>query len=121
MDQHILEAAGIVLALAVSKVWDHRKGSKRDKDNGNSISRGFDGLSRKIDQRTDELQAAMDVRFLETNANVARVESFCIGPDGQNGFRKDIGEIRDAVKGLEERERERLTEDRLHGIDRRHT
>jgi hypothetical protein len=119
VDQHILEAGGVVLALAISKVFDHRKGQLRDKSSGDSIKNGFLTISAKIDQKVGELQRSTDGQFAETNASIARIEAFCIGPDGKNGFRKDIETLTESVNGLIDRERERLADDRLHGYDRR--
>jgi hypothetical protein len=79
-------------------------------------------------KRTDEaltsamadLKASNTAAFAEVRADIAEVRSFCVGPDGQNGFRKEISDLRGDLRGLLDRERDYLAEERLHGrLDRR--
>jgi len=51
-------------------------------------------------------------RFALLTGAIAEVRAFCVGPDGTNGIRGDLREMKKRVNGLEQRELERLTEGR---------
>jgi len=71
------------------------------------------------DRRFANLTQVMNQSFTEVRADIAEVRAFVVGPDGENGLRSDVRQIRQKVEGLEERERDRLAQDRMHGYDRR--
>lgn len=62
----------------------------------------------KLDLRFAVLREENERSFATVRSDIAEVRAFCVGPDGQNGFRKDIDETKERVDGLETRERERL-------------
>lgn len=79
--QYVGEAL-VVLIVAGKGLLDHRGGRRRDKSLGE--------------------------QFGELSAGIAEVRAFCVGPDGKNGIRGDVHEIKKRVIGLEDRERDRL-------------
>lgn len=124
-------AGGVVAGIiAAEKIFNHFKGKRRDRtrtDESSTTTKAVDRLTQTIDRRFDK----MDSRVNDIEATVAEVRAFCVGPDGKNGFRKDIGElkeglgreigeIKEKVGGLEDRERLALAERALHAVpDRR--
>jgi hypothetical protein len=90
-ESHAIEAIVVGVMLGAGKLWDHFKGRKRDRSSTTALTAIRDDLREVKD----------DVRDLR---------AFVVGPDGQNGLRGDVREIKSRVIGLEERER-----DRLHG------
>jgi hypothetical protein len=44
----------------------------------------------------------------KTTGEVRDLKAYVIGPDGQNGLRGDVREMKERVGGLEERERDQL-------------
>lgn len=103
-----LYAAGATFLLVAAQwLTAHRKGRKRDLALGPELDQRFGPVQKSLTKLSD------DVRDLKAHV---------VGPDGQNGLRGDFRDIAKRVDGLEERERSRLTEDRLHGVpDRRIT
>lgn len=111
LEGHVAEAvagAAVAITVAAKAIVDHYKGKRRDRAHGATLNEGF-----------GKIHATLNERFAETNAAVAEVRAFCVGPDGQNGFRKDISDLRQEVRtetqeirtrldGVETRERERL-------------
>lgn len=68
-------------------------------------------LGRELDKRL----MPMDIKLDSLSGEVRDLKAHVIGPDGQNGLRSDVKELRTDVKGLLDRER-------LHGpYDRRTT
>lgn len=55
-----------------------------------------------------KLRAEIAQQFAEFNLKLAELRAFVVGPDGQNGLRGDLGEVKERVDELEERERNRL-------------
>lgn len=102
---HLIEALGLGVAYGVGKWFDHRKGKTRDtkdivkSETLNRIERNVSHLTKDVDDLTG------DVRDLRAHL---------VGPDGQNGLRGDVRELKEDVKGILHRERDRA-EDRLHG------
>lgn len=102
---HLIEALGLGVAYGVGKWFDHRKGQKRDTRgdvNAATLSR-IEGKVENVTKDVDDLTG--DVRDLRAHI---------VGPDGQNGLRGDVRELKEDVKGILHRERDRA-EDRLHG------
>lgn len=107
MDPEHWQALGTAIAIGLLGVLNDLKGRRKDKSQTKTLDQHFAQLAKSIDRR-----------FNTVDTNIAEVRAFCVGPDGENGFRKDIGEIKDRVGGLEERERERL-ERSVGQLDRR--
>lgn len=113
-----ITAALVGLGLVLKGLHDHQKGSKRDRFNTEKLDTHFSNLAASIDTRFSEVRR--DVAELraeltevradigEVRAEVTEVRSFCVGPDGKNGFRRDISEIQADIKELQRNDRERL-------------
>lgn len=89
--QIITESVVLGVMIGLGKVWDHRKGSRRDRLTTSALK----SISEDVGEVKNE------VRDLKAHV---------IGPDGQNGLRSDVRELRADVKGILERER-----DQIHG------
>jgi hypothetical protein len=89
-------SAGTFVVAAFTAIAAHKKGSKRDTSSNRQLVEIKDAVA-------------------ELKTEVVAVKSHVIGPDGQNGLRGDVRELRADVKGLLDRERERDRTDRLHG------
>lgn len=109
MPDHLLEAIAATVVLLGTAIANHIKGAKREKSQGRTLERGFADLHTTIETRCNQLQE-----------EIRTVSAHVIGPDGENGLRGDVREIKARVIGLEEREREHLAGERLHNVpDRR--
>jgi hypothetical protein len=93
---HSIVEAVLVIAVGVKAWLDRRAGPRR---------------SIELDVMLTKKLAPMHKQLSELNAHV-------IGPDGENGIRGDVREIRKRLDGLEQRERERLER---QAYDRRST
>jgi len=83
----VVEAAAIGAVVGLGKVWDHFTAKPQR------------GEIRAISKAVDDLRN--DVRDLK---------AFVVGPDGSNGLRSEVRDVKERIGGLEDRER-----DRLHG------
>ncbi len=83
-DTPTLASALTLLAVVGKGVLDHRKG-KEGKRESNRAMRSIDDLK----------------------AGIAELKAYVIGPDGENGLRGDVRELKSDVKGILERERDR--------------
>lgn len=102
------------LTVTISTILNHVKGKNRTKETNGTLHKHFRELGESIDRRFDTVEK--QIRNVEDS--VKDVRHFCIGPDGQNGFRGDIKELNNRIDGFEKRERERV--DRAVGqMDRR--
>lgn len=66
-------------------------------------------------RRRDESVA---LRFERINGNIKELRAFLVGPDGENGFRGDLREMRHILNGLLDRERDRLAARSIPRFDR---
>jgi hypothetical protein len=82
-------AAAAFLAQLGGALWNNHKGRKRDR----GASDRWEKVGRTLGALGDQ---------------VTRVEHYVVGPDGKNGIRRDLQEVKEEVKGLRERELERL-------------
>lgn len=108
MTEHLPEAIAATVVLIATAITNHIKGQKRERSHNARLEAGFSELRQTVQTTVGDLRVEMNERFSETNAAVAEVRGFCVGPDGQNGFRKEISELREDVRGVLERERDRL-------------
>lgn len=104
-----LLGAGLVgaittVAMVISKWLDHRKGQGRDRNASSNIN----NLQSTLTSAINEGFKSVDRRLDTVEMRVADVHAFCVGPDGKNGFRKDIADLTEAVSGLQKRELDRL-------------
>lgn len=92
---HWMEAAGIILAIGLGKVWDAKFAHPKIKKERNA----------ELDSRLNSLRTAIDVGHqslsgevatLTTNlrTDIATLSAHVIGPDGQNGLRGEVREIK---------------------------
>lgn len=88
--------AGVIVIQLGTVLAAHRKGKQRAPELGRELDKRFMPLDIKIDSLSDE------VRDLKAHV---------IGPDGQNGLRGDVRELKYDVKGILDRERDA----KLHG------
>lgn len=109
-----------IFVVAGLGVVNHVRGSKKDKRTGDALTRAVVDLKASNATSFAEMRADIAEVRAETNAGIAEVKAFCVGPDGKNGFRKEISDLRGDMRGLLDRERDYLAEERLHGrLDRR--
>lgn len=99
------------VVVALVGVINHRKGKTRD-------------AGRKTE--FEQLQSVISANHLETTQQFTAVSKellelrgFVVGPDGQNGLRGDVRELKAQVDGLVDRERDRLEAKAYGGYDRR--
>lgn len=88
--------AGAVLAIMVN-------GRKRTRHAGVDMDRRFGDL--RGDMR--QIAAALQADVGECRSEIRDLKAHVIGPDGQNGLRGEVREIKDDVRGLLSRERGR--------------
>ena len=53
-----------------------------------------------------EFKRASQDSYNSLNAGIAELKAYVIGPDGENGLRGDVRELKSDVKGILERERD---------------
>lgn len=109
MDSVVLGQAVTVLVFVAFHTANRLAGKKKDEKN-----------DEKLDLRFASLHSSNEQSFTEIRADIAEVRAFCVGPDGENGFRQDLKETKTRVIELEKRERQRL-EDQVGIADRRRT
>lgn len=85
MNEHAVEAVGLVAAFLVKSVFDHRKGKPRD----GSLHRIETGLE-KLDTKLDTYQAETTRTLVVMDKRIDGAYAHLIGPDGQNGHRARI-------------------------------
>lgn len=102
------------ITIAINTVLSHFKGRNRTKETNDSLHRHFRQLGDSIDRRFDTVEERID----GIERGLDRVTSFCIGPDGENGFRGDIRKINARLEEADRRERDRL-ERGIGAFDRR--
>jgi hypothetical protein len=95
----LVEAAVMGAIVGVGKLFDHRANKKRD----------IRDRDRETRERASVTQMnRIEESVAETTGEVRDLKAYVIGPDGQNGLRGDVREIKERVRGLEERERDQL-------------
>lgn len=95
----IVEAVVVGVVVGIGKLFDHRANKKRETRDRASVT--------QMNRIEDGLEVVSN--------EVRDLKAYVIGPDGQNGLRGDMREMKERVGGLEQRER-----DNLHGAyDRR--
>lgn len=96
---------GLGLAFAGNHFLEKRKGERTD---------------RRMDEKFDGLKAHTDKRLDRTDSEVAKLSAHVVGPDGSNGLRRDVAEIKRDMQEIKNRELDRLNDAALHGTpDRR--
>lgn len=100
--------------IALVKLADHFGEKRRERARDTKLEAAVTAISDKV----DESQRATDKRCESIERSVATLSAHIIGPDGENGLRGDLREVKKRVIGLEERERERLSR-RVGAKDRR--
>ena len=73
---------------------------------GKGIYDAFRGRTR--DRQKTSIDTQLGSRLLRIEEGLRELKAHVIGPDGENGLRGDVREIKARVIGLEERERDRL-------------
>jgi hypothetical protein len=89
--RELVEAGAIGLIVGAGKLWDYFHG-RRARADATANGKKLDRISTAVDK------VELDVRDLR---------AFVVGPDGQNGLRSDVRELKSRVDGIEERERDR--------------
>lgn len=92
-----IAAAIVGLVVVLTPIANHFKGKKRDAGRRSE----FDVLSKKIDTNHKETT----LQFQAIGKEVFELKAHVIGPDGENGIRGDVRELKTDVKGILERER----------------
>lgn len=97
---------GILLGafMVIKGLWDDRKTSKRTaatkKERNEELDTRLNSLRQVISLNHDNLKG--DVQAVSTE--VRDLKAYVIGPDGQNGLRGDMRELKGKVEGLLTRE-----------------
>lgn len=94
----------LTLAVCGKALTDHLREKRREASRDEKIRGSFHG----VHQRLDALQL-----------EVHDLTAYVIGPDGENGIRGDVREMKQKIDGLEERERRRLEGRDVGPLDRR--
>lgn len=71
------------------------------------------GVKAWVDQRSKygrarELDALLTEKLAPVHQQLLNLTAYVIGPDGENGIRGDVREMKEQIRGLEDRERQRL-------------
>lgn len=108
LSPELLGNALVVVVVAGKSLLDLRGGKRRDSTHA--------GVFRAINAKLDQLGEDVD----ELRTETSKVSALVIGADGQNGIRGKLREVQARVIDLEDRERDRLSHQQLHGtLDRR--
>lgn len=106
---HILPDALLGVVVIAKAVRDVYRGRKRDL----ASARHLDNAIVPLTMRLDRIET--DVRL-----GLTELKHFIVGPDGRNGLREEVVMLREDVKGLLGRERDRAEQRSLHAnYDRR--
>lgn len=107
-----IASTAVALMLAVTTTLNHFKGKRRDRGNGSAL----ETIAKKIDDNHKDTT----VQFAAITREMLDLKAYVIGPDGENGLRGDVREIKEEVKGILNRERDRVNDPRGVGAyDRR--
>lgn len=123
------QVLGMAIVVAGGAAFNHWKGGRRDKGAAEKEQRREESLDRrlttlveKVDERIDKritrFQERVDDRLDKLDAKVAEVRAFCVGPDGENGFRSQIRNLQTDVEDLKQ-QRPRLDPADVGSLDRR--
>jgi hypothetical protein len=93
-----IAAAVVGLVVVLTPIANHFKGKKRDAGRKSE----FVVLAEKIDKN----HLATTQQFAAVNIELRDLKAHVIGPDGENGIRGDVRELKEDVKGILERERD---------------
>lgn len=96
---------GVLVLTQLGTVWvSHLKGKRGTKTAAEGLDRRFTTLGADlrlaIDLRADGITRDMAV----LSGEMKDLKAYVIGPDGQNGLRGDVRELKADVKGLMDRE-----------------
>jgi hypothetical protein len=116
-------AAGTFFLVLAQWITAHLKGRNRDRSMSTDIRKQLAGeiaplglAIAGIKNDLSEVRGDVTTLTMETRD----LKGYVIGPDGENGLRGDVREIKARVIGLEDRERDALAAAQLHGpLDRR--
>lgn len=103
LDKAVLEivaSIATVAAVVAQSVYNARGDRRRDQRHSDSQT--------ELRLAQQEIRAEMAEGFTRVDASVNELRAYVVGPDGENGLRGDVREIKKRVIGLEDREREHL-------------
>jgi hypothetical protein len=103
----LISALGPV-AVAALGYSNHRKGKTRDRARKSEFEQLQETIAKNHGETTQQFSAV--------SRELVELRAFVVGPDGENGLRGDLKELKSTVTGLVERERERLE---IKAYDRR--
>lgn len=92
------------VAIAIGKMIDYVDAKRRDRERDEKLEAALTSISNKVDHSAQ----STDARCTAIERSVATLSAHIIGPDGENGMRGDLREVKARLIGLEKRERERL-------------
>lgn len=101
--KELIAAGATFLLVAAQWIAAHHKGRNREKSLGD-----------QLDRKLKPLHEGMSTLTLE----VRDLRAHVIGPDGENGLRGDVRELKEEVSGLLTRERDNLAR-KVGTLDRR--
>lgn len=104
LSMHWMEALGIMLAIALAKIYDARFAHPKIKKERNE----------ELDTRLTSIRAAIDISnqtirgdVTTLSGEVRDLKSHVIGPDGKNGLRGDVRTLQREFAELAPRKRRR--------------
>lgn len=94
LDTPTIASALTLIAVTIKGVLDHRKGQSRDDSGSQQLTQIHNSIG---EIRSDVGKLGDEMRDLTAHV---------IGPDGQNGLRGDVRELKEDVRGILDRERD---------------
>ncbi|MDB4876476.1 MAG: hypothetical protein JWM41_2922 [Gemmatimonadetes bacterium] len=111
-DSKIVGDIAVVALVAAKAVYDVFGGKRRDRRHTAALDGRFATLELSLEQRFNGVSIGME----RLGSDIREVRAFVVGPDGENGIRGDLREVKERVKAIEERE---LGDRRVGAYDRR--
>lgn len=94
---NLAELLSLGALLLLKGVHEHWKDGRRDKKHSAELTEQLEDVSTRFEKRCDGIERS-----------VATLSAHVIGPDGENGIRGDVRELKVKMEGFERRERDRL-------------
>jgi hypothetical protein len=103
MDSKQVGDALVVALVGAKAVYDVFGGKKRDRRHNAALDQRFTEQELKLERRFNGISS----EITSVQRAVAEVRSFVVGPDGENGLRGDMKEIRALAKANHETQHRR--------------
>ena len=110
-----LNALMIAAAGAATTIINRRHGRTKEAGKKSELTQ----LKESIEQKIDENHRETRETFMEIRLELQTLRGHVVGPDGENGIRGDVRELKTQVNALIERERQNLQRTAFGALDRR--